>query len=544
MLKYQKITIIVSGIITLILLSMLFIVQHNEWRTGSSVDIGESWHYADGSPADISGMIALDDNSEGSVFYNYSSAEHGRLSLCFRSHNVLFSVYADDSLIYSFHPELGGIYGTCYGDCIHTVSIPVDKAQIELRVHSLKDDSWDGFYDIVLQEPDDYIRHLPSFIVCAAAFFVGMVLFIGGLTIFRWQHQMIETICLGVLTMLLSVWCHSQVRVLHIIVPNPLMIRAMDYLALELTPIPMWIYVASFINNLKHPVTHIVTFLCTVHFAISFTATIIGAADYGDFLITSHILICFCIAASIWLITDSIRKKKLHIRKSIYLIVSFLVVAICSILDFVRYYILKITTISTMSRIGLALFVIILTYYELQTMIRMHITTAKAELMQKLAMEDVLTGLGSRTAFTEFENSLKKRSKGKCLFIHFDVNNLKKVNDNYGHAEGDKFIRAAADILKDSFGKHGHCFRVGGDEFFVILDGKKCDSDYKTGLVRFDKGQKKYNETGESPVPLHIAYGIAEYDMSDGSPESAERLADSRMYEKKKQMKIAQTDVR
>lgn len=192
-----------------------------------------------------------------------------------------------------------------------------------------------------------------------------------------------------------------------------------------------------------------------------------------------------------------------------------------------------------MSRIGLFLFVIILTAYEFRQLVEIRAAAKQAELMEKLAMEDPLTGIGSRTAFNAFENELRNRREGHCIFVHFDVNNLKKVNDTYGHAEGDKFIKAAASIIQGCFGKNGHCFRIGGDEFFVILDGEHQKEDFESGLARFTGEQEKYNETGESPVPLFIAYGMAEYDCSEGKPENAEQTADSRMYEKKKEMKAA-----
>ncbi|MBQ5336621.1 MAG: diguanylate cyclase, partial [Oscillospiraceae bacterium] len=109
--------------------------------------------------------------------------------------------------------------------------------------------------------------------------------------------------------------------------------------------------------------------------------------------------------------------------------------------------------------------------------------------------------------------------------------------DNYGHAEGDRFITAAADIISSSFGSSGRCFRVGGDEFFAVLDGENQMNDYDNGIKKFTEEQEKFNASGSSPVPLMIAFGMAEYDLSDGDPEKAEQIADSRMYEKKKQMK-------
>ena len=542
MLKYQRYSILLAGLIMLTAIAMLFIIKHNEWRDYPSEDMMGRWHYADGSPAELSGNMILDDNNSVSIFCDMGEPYNDSRSLCFRSHNIFFTIYADDKEIYSFNPELGGIYGTCYGDCIHTVPVPVGALQLKNSVTSLKDDRWDGFNEFVLQDPAEYTRsltvsQLPAFIACAATFFIGVILFVLGIIMYHWHKEMIETICLGVITILLSVWCHSQVRVLHLIVSNPLMIRIIDYLAMELIPIPIWLYVASFTNSLRNPVVHAGVILSSLHVFISVLFTVIGIADYADFLVVTHLLICFGVIAIIWLIADATHKKRVNFEKSIYLIASFLAIAICALLDITRFYAFHASTISAMSRIGLSLFVIILTLYEFKQLIEMRITSSQAELMEKLAMEDTLTGIGSRAAFNEYENVLRKKDKGKCVFVHFDVNHLKKVNDNYGHAEGDKFIIAAADILKKSFGEKGHCFRVGGDEFFVILDRENCMSDYDEGLKVFLDEQEKYNLAELSPVPLHIAYGMAEYDLADGEPENAERLADSRMYIKKKQMK-------
>ncbi|MBR1593032.1 MAG: GGDEF domain-containing protein [Ruminococcus sp.] len=157
--------------------------------------------------------------------------------------------------------------------------------------------------------------------------------------------------------------------------------------------------------------------------------------------------------------------------------------------------------------------------------------------MEKLAMEDALTGIKNRNAFTGCEKKLLEKDSGSCVFVHFDVNRLKKVNDTYGHAEGDKHIKAAANVLKNSFGEYGECFRIGGDEFFVILEGRKCREEYENGLKKFLNLQEDYNNSEKPPVPLEMAYGMAEYDCSMKNPEAAESLADSRMYEKKKLMK-------
>ncbi|MBR3023261.1 MAG: GGDEF domain-containing protein [Oscillospiraceae bacterium] len=542
MLRYQKYAVLFSGAAMLMIILLLFAVKHNEWKQNTAFDIMDAWHYADGSPVSMSGNINYNEKNEGSVFYRFDSPHTDSRSLCFRSHNIFFDVLADGEITYSFHPVLGSIYGNRYGDIIHTVPIPAGTTEIRIDIVSLVDDRWDGFYEMALEDSSGYINalaksNLPAFCICAATFLIGVILFTAGIFALRTNKDMAESICLGVIIILFTVWCHSQIRILHIISPNPLLIRVMDYAAMELIPVPVWVYAASFTKSQKSPVVHAGIALTLLNFIISFTLTILNIADYNDFLVFTHALIVLGIISISFLIFSAVKKKQIIIKNIRLIITAFLAVAVCAFLDIFRFYVLHSSYTPLMSRIGLFVFILMISVYEFRKLFDMHVSSRQAELMKKLAMEDPLTGIGSRAAFSALENSLREKKDGKCIFIHFDVNNLKKVNDNYGHAEGDRFITAAADIINSSFGSSGRCFRVGGDEFFAVLDGENQMNDYENGIKKFTEEQDKFNASGSSPVPLMIAFGMAEYDLSDGDPEKAEQIADSRMYEKKKQMK-------
>lgn len=375
--------------------------------------------------------------------------------------------------------------------------------------------------------------------VCLLTFGFGILLLVMGLLESMMRVDMLETICLGVITIILSLWTNTQTKILHIITGNSAALRIIDYAVFCLLPIPTIVFVASFIKNRKNKILLVCIFLCLLNFFVQMIGVFLGYFDYSNGLKISHMLILFGVLVVSHLIVQSIRKQHIDRSQRLYLI-SALAIIICSgIIDMLRYYKGHYDDSSYVTRIGLVIFVTILTIYEFQQLIAMRIKSHEAEVMQRLAMEDALTGVQSRTAFVAYEKSLLGHQTGICLFIHFDVNFLKTVNDTYGHAEGDKHIIAAAHIIQNSFGKYGHCFRVGGDEFFAILDGKGCHSDYEEGVKKFQELQKEYNKKEKPPVPLVIAHGMAEYDYSSHDPESSERLADSRMYENKKQLKNA-----
>ena len=92
--------------------------------------------------------------------------------------------------------------------------------------------------------------------------------------------------------------------------------------------------------------------------------------------------------------------------------------------------------------------------------------------LKGIATTDPLTGLENRLSF---DNLLKKieadlNPMSEWVMLMIDVNGLKYTNDPFGHLAGDALIVAAAQTISSAFGASGHCFRIGGDEFVVLVD--------------------------------------------------------------------------
>ena len=111
-----------------------------------------------------------------------------------------------------------------------------------------------------------------------------------------------------------------------------------------------------------------------------------------------------------------------------------------------------------------------------------------------------------------------------------DVNDLKKVNDTAGHQAGDQFIRDACKVICDIF-THSAVFRVGGDEFAVISQGKDyaCMEEL---LARMSERNARASKTGE----VMIACGMARYE-NDACVAAVFKRADQAMYENKSKLK-------
>ncbi|MDO5155024.1 MAG: diguanylate cyclase [Eubacteriales bacterium] len=167
----------------------------------------------------------------------------------------------------------------------------------------------------------------------------------------------------------------------------------------------------------------------------------------------------------------------------------------------------------------------------------------EAEVYRKLAFTDDLTGTYNRTAFqrdmddqwTVNEKTGKKIVKQNTIFM-FDLNDLKKCNDTYGHEYGDQYIKMISEVLLRIIGVDGRCYRIGGDEFCAILpDISQNEADNK--LIGITKDIQELDRKG-FVVPVSLAIGYAMYNPQyDESLEDTMKRADMLMYQNKQQMK-------
>ena len=112
------------------------------------------------------------------------------------------------------------------------------------------------------------------------------------------------------------------------------------------------------------------------------------------------------------------------------------------------------------------------------------------------------------------------------------------VNDKQGHEFGDELIKIAASIIEDSFGHFGKAYRVGGDEFCVLMTGADLRKKYEKGYAVFCQLIDEANKAEWYPFEVQIAHGFTVCDeFTHEKIEEAIALADSEMYENKLKLK-------
>lgn len=160
--------------------------------------------------------------------------------------------------------------------------------------------------------------------------------------------------------------------------------------------------------------------------------------------------------------------------------------------------------------------------------------------INSLALIDPKTKLGNSLAYRNKTEELEADiADGQADFTIFvmDLNNLKKVNDTYGHEKGDVYITNSAAVISRVFGEE-NCFRIGGDEFTAVFEGIGED-EINSLLEKLEEELTGFNiDKEEIYDQVHISIGVSSYiSGEDYEPADVFRRADSAMYEDKKRQK-------
>ena len=157
----------------------------------------------------------------------------------------------------------------------------------------------------------------------------------------------------------------------------------------------------------------------------------------------------------------------------------------------------------------------------------------EGELYKQLAYIDEMTGLHNRSAYEEYlmENS---KTDAASYVLMMDLNNLKQCNDILGHRVGDDYIMKAAASIRKVLEPHGCCYRIGGDEFVVLLLNISKDS--FASMLEELQGEWDRIRQQEHRFVFQIAVGYAQASDKTTLQEMIEQ-ADKMMYENKKELK-------
>lgn len=166
---------------------------------------------------------------------------------------------------------------------------------------------------------------------------------------------------------------------------------------------------------------------------------------------------------------------------------------------------------------------------------RMKITLQEKIIAEKEAKTDVITGLFNRRAYYEIcdmEYQRLLRYQRTLSVVMFDVDHFKKINDSYGHDIGDAVLKSVATIVEETIREYDYAFRMGGDEFLLLLP----ETDEKQALLLAERIRNKietHKLEKNTKILITASFGIAQYTSKDRSIENITRRADEALYQAK-----------
>lgn len=456
-------------------------------------------------------------------------------------------MYVDEELIYEYgydrldkNQTLGSGYQFIkfpneYQGKKLRIQLVMAEDEVFTKFDSVRLYEWENAYRVLITE-----NRLPLF---CGSFLLFFGLIVSVITIFAlfFSAKYIRLFCISLFAICMGLWSLSYYNVMLIFAIPLYSISLINYLVLYLAPIPLIIYIYEEVKNLKYKSLkafywiYFAAELLSVFVAITLhTFNLVHLA--GMFKYTQIIMLVgllFFLLVLIMNLKNSRYESKLSV-------VGLLIVIACVAYDMLgynagRYFGKDYFNLRGVTSSGIMIFICILFVSFYIEMTQKMMEQKERDFLIKSAYTDELTQLHNRRYCMEYMNKLREERNFKYTVICFDLNNLKTVNDTYGHAKGDVLIRSAAEVIAETFEDYGVVARMGGDEFVAVIgtaDEEKLASLMKEFVQNIDRKNRVIKD-----LNMSIAYGYASGSQSDSDIEKVYQAADDRMYEKKKQMK-------
>lgn len=377
-----------------------------------------------------------------------------------------------------------------------------------------------------------------KFTVCILILVLGLVMFFYAFFIAGKDTHALKHFAL--FTVLLGAWQVADSSLCTLMIPWSVGLSLVAHTSLMLMPMPFLLFLRTTFQDQDNPLWYIYCIFNCCVVCLRIALQLLAIQDMRESLWMTHISIVVFIIVGLYLsIKELIINKITHQMR--LNIICFLIIITTTFIDLMHY---RVTANSSAyGAIGFLTYTVIVGMNIIMQSRSMLLHAQENEIYRKLAFTDELTGLFNRTAFKQdMDNQTKTDSHTgstsilPTVILMFDLNDLKKCNDNFGHEYGDQYIIAASSIIERVFGSIGRCYRIGGDEFCALLTSvSKNEVKNKLGLLR-----RRIAEQNRKPfvVTMEIAAGYAIYDpKTDQTLDDTMKRADDMMYENKRQLK-------
>lgn len=461
-------------------------------------------------------------------------------TLLFKTTHTRVEVLAGETVVYRYGWEEGApSFLKSPGTLWHLVTIPAGHQgeSVRLRIYPVYQNFY-GSTDRVFCssrggcEMELVKGILPILIINCIIVFAGLLsIFLHFVTRSRREkHEIGSFLCLGFFSLTIVVWSLCQCGFLQFLIPDGRTLYFVDFFSFFLFPVPFNLFVYTICQTKCRKGFAVLSAAYLAEMAVAVAIQLTGWLDIFQMISVTHVTMAVNVVYVFWAVNQETHQTgnqtAKRFRLPLYIVILF------GFAELVVYYLKKFRGTSIFLPLGTITFIAMLVWIQVSQYYRAMLEEQKLAYFEKLANMDILTEALNRNAY---ENTLRRLEqqelevKATCVVL-FDINNMKQINDNFGHEKGDEALKSCYHCICRAFDKDGKCFRIGGDEF-VYLSSKRQDL---AGEAAFFE-QLIDQESHRFDFPFGVSLGFASYDPErDSTIRDVIRRSDIMMYENKK----------
>jgi diguanylate cyclase (GGDEF)-like protein len=512
-------------------------------------ELKDNWtiQYSDKSLNNISLPYELDlePNIEYTLKILLPKLGHEKNTLLLRSSMQNLEVYLDGVLI-GEHIELETlIINTPPTSLWVLVTLPDNYEEKELMIRiKTPISAFSGVINTVKLDSREILLYdliknqLFGLIIFGILFIIGIILTLS--SFFIKINNDLRILYLGIMAMCTSLWILTETRTLQFIIGNRFILGSLAYLMIPLMAIFFSLYIkeAIFRQEKHKKITLSIVYVFIILILVNILLQIYGVLAYIESMYYTLGIISIGAIIETYLMTIEIRRYN---NETAIRLVKFVIVLFVSlVLEIGSFFIGAFNQISSYLRIGSFIFFLLLMIDTIFYIGESMESRNETLLLEKLAYKDFLTGGLNRTSYEKaLELKIEERKTFRLSLL--DLNYLKYINDNFGHSKGDEAIKLIYNALESSFNGFGETYRIGGDEFAVILDNTDSELNQKC-INQFNLKLKEINQKFVYPLSIAIGTDIYTYEQWEQFSKFYHHV-DQKMYENKSRIKDGQKSI-
>lgn len=339
---------------------------------------------------------------------------------------------------------------------------------------------------------------------------------------------------LGLFSILVGFWIFSEAKLMQFVSGSRYLIGSSSYLALGLAPAVFLQYVRHTYLDRHARLLSAFSYAFLAATGASLLLQAGGVSSFFDSAIALNLLLAGAtVAVLVLTIVEGWRFGNRQAQRHLAAIGGFLAFVL---LEVAMFFTGSFSAVSGFMKIGIGILFVFFGYDSIRYMNQLLLGKKESEIYESLAYKDLLTGGGNRYAFErDLERLLASFGQQQFRLVLGDMNNLKGINDGWGHKAGDDAIATCFGAMRDAFSSAGGCYRLSGDEFACIM-AEVSEERYAACRQRFEELLKTRGR--DLPYPLAMAMGSEVYPLAHVDSFLAfYNHIDNLMYVDKKRMK-------